>query len=72
MKITLAEIDSTIERSNKWTRYSEAMRIIGGAIRTPSAARRLGDLLTQEQLELVMLAPIEPHVSPPIEPNSPP
>lgn len=64
MKITLAEIDSTIERSNRWTRHREAMRIMGEAIRTPSAARRLGDVLTQEQLELVMLAPIEPHVFP--------
>ena len=64
MKITLAEIDRTTERSNLWTRHREAMRIIGEAIRTPSAARRLGDVLTQEQLELVMLAPIEPHVFP--------
>lgn len=64
MKITRAEIDCTIECSNQWTRHREAMRIIGEAIRTPSAARRLGDLLTQEQLELLTLAPIEPHVSP--------
>ena len=64
MKITLAEIDSTIERSNRWTRHREAMRIMGEAIRTPSAARRLGDVLTQKQLELVMLAPIAPHVFP--------
>ena len=60
----LAEIDRTIERSNEWTRHREAMRIMGAAIRTPSAARSLGDLLTQEQLELLLLAPIEPHVSP--------
>lgn len=57
MKITLTEIDSVIDRSNKWTRHREAMRIIGEAIRTPSAARRLDALLTQEQLELLTLAP---------------
>lgn len=63
VKITQAEIDSTIERSNQWTRHREAMGIIREAIRTPSAARRLGDLLTQEQLELLMLTPKDPHVS---------
>lgn len=72
MKITLAEIDSTIERGHQWTRHREAMGVIREAIRAPSAARRLGDLLTQEQLELVTLTPIDPHVSPCIDPNSPP
>lgn len=32
MKITQAEIDSAIERSNQWTRHREAMRIMGAAL----------------------------------------
>lgn len=72
MKITQAEIDSTIERSNQWTRHREAMQIMGTALLAPGTGRRLGDILTQEQLELVMLAPKEPQGPPRIEPNSPP
>ena len=59
MKITLTEIDSAIERSNQWTRYREAMQIMGAALRARNDGRRLGDILTEEQIELVS------HVSPP-------
>lgn len=52
MKTTQAEIDSTIERT-AWIRHLEAIQILGAAIRAPVADRRLGDLLTAEQIELL-------------------
>ena len=55
MKITQSEIDSTIERNNQWTRHREAMQIMGAALRAPGAGRRLSDILTVEQIELVAL-----------------
>ena len=55
MKITLSEIDSTIERSNQWTRHREAMQIMGAALRAQHEGRRLGDSLTTEQIELVTM-----------------
>ena len=51
MKITQSEIDSTMERSKQWTRHREAMQIMGAALRSPGAGRRLGDILTAEQIE---------------------
>ena len=55
MKITRAEIDPTIERSNQWTRHREAMQIMGTALRAHNDGRRLGDILTAEQMELVSM-----------------
>lgn len=43
MKITLAEIDRTIERSSQWTRYRAAMQIMGAALRTQNDGRCLGE-----------------------------
>ena len=50
MKITLTEIDSTIERSNQWTQHREAMQIMGTALRAHNDGRRLGDILTAQQM----------------------
>ena len=55
MKITLAEIDSTIERSNQWTQHREAMQIMGAALRAHNDGQRLGDILTAQQMELVSM-----------------
>jgi hypothetical protein len=55
MKITQSEIASTIERSNQWTRHREAMQIMGAALRAPGTGRRLGDILTAEQMELITM-----------------
>ena len=55
MKITRAEIDSTIERSDQWTRHREAMQIMGAALRAHHDGRRLGDILTAQQMELVSM-----------------
>jgi hypothetical protein len=61
MKITLAEIDLTIERSNQWTRHREAMQIMGAALRAHHEGRRLGDILTAQQLELVSMGCSRPN-----------
>ena len=61
MKITLAEIDLTIERSNQWTRHREAMQIMGAALRAHHEGRRLGDILTAQQLELVSMGCSSPN-----------
>ena len=55
MKSILAEIDSTIERSSRWTRHREAMQIMGAALRAHHDGRRLGDILTAHQMELVSM-----------------
>ena len=55
MKITRAEIDSTIERSKQWTRHCEATHIMGAALRAHHDGRRLGDILTAQQMELVSM-----------------
>ena len=55
MKITLAEIDFTIERSNQWTRHREAMQMMGAALRAHHDGRCLGDILTAQQMELVSM-----------------
>ena len=55
MKITLSEIDSTIERSNQWTRHREAMQIMGAALHAHNEGRRLGDILTAEQIEMISM-----------------
>ena len=65
MKITLTEIDSTIERSNQWTRHREAMQIMGTALRAHRDGRRLGDILTAQQLELVSMGGSGPDDSQP-------
>ena len=55
MKITPTEIDSAIERGSQWTRYREAMRIIGEARRSQNDGRRLDEILTAQQMELVSI-----------------
>ncbi len=55
MKITQAEIDSAIERRSQWTRHREAMRIMGAALHAHDEGRRLGDILTAEQIELITM-----------------
>ena len=55
MKITWAEIDSTIERSKQWTRHRESMQIWGAALRAHRDGRRLRDILTAQQVELVSM-----------------
>ena len=55
VKSILAEIDSTIERSSRWTRHREAMQIMGAALRAHHDGRRLGDILTAQQMELVSM-----------------
>ena len=55
MKITLTEIDSAIERSKPWTLHREAMQIWGAALRANTDGRRLGDILTPQQRELVSM-----------------
>ena len=65
MKITQAEIDSAIERSNQWARHREAMRIIGKARRSQNDGQRLGDILTAEQMELVSIGCSGPDDLPP-------
>ena len=55
MKITLTEIDSAIERSKPWTLLREAMQIWGAALRANTDGRRLGDILTPQQMELVSM-----------------
>lgn len=55
MILTLAEIDSTIERSNQWTQHREAMQITEVALRAHNDDRRLGDVLTAQQMELVTM-----------------
>lgn len=55
LKITQAEIDSAIERSNQWTRHREAMQIMGTALRAHNDGRCLGDVLTAQQMELVTM-----------------
>lgn len=65
MKITLAEIDSLIERSDQWTRYRAAMRIIGEAIHAQNDGRRLAEILTAQQMELVSIGCSGPDGFPP-------
>jgi hypothetical protein len=57
MKITRAEIDRTLERSNQWARHREAMQILGDALRAPRSGpgRRLGDFLTPEQIDAISM-----------------
>ena len=65
MNITRAEIDRTIERSNEWARHREAMQIMGAALRAHGDGRRLGDILTAQQLELVSMGGSGPDDSQP-------
>ena len=55
VKSILAEIDSTIERSSRWTRHREAMRIMGAALRAHHDGRLLRDILTAQQMEMVSM-----------------
>lgn len=55
MKITQAKIDSIIERGNQWKRHQEATQIMWAALRARNHGRRLGDILTAQQLELVSI-----------------
>jgi hypothetical protein len=70
MKITLAEIDLIIERSKQWTRHREAMQIMGAALRAHGDGRRLGDILTAQQMELVSIGCSGPDDLPPALSNS--
>ena len=45
MKITLTEIDSTIERSNKWTRYRDVTQIMGIALHIHDDGRKASGVL---------------------------
>ena len=65
MKITQAAIDSALERSKQWTRHREAMQIMGAALRAHGDGRRLGDILTAQQLELVSMGGSGPDDSQP-------
>ena len=56
LKIIVAEIDRTIERSNRWTRHREAMQTMGTASRAHDDGRRLGDILTAQRMELVSMS----------------
>lgn len=53
--ITQAEIDSAIKRSGQWTRHRQAMQILGAALRAHSTGRRLSDVLTAQQIELLSI-----------------
>lgn len=45
MKITLTEIDSTIERSNQWTLYRDVTQIIGIALHIHDDGRKASGVL---------------------------
>ena len=45
MKITLTEIDSTIKRSNKWTRYRDVTQIMGFALHIHDYGRMASGVL---------------------------
>jgi hypothetical protein len=55
LKIILTEIDSAIKRSKPWTLHREAMQIWGAALRARNDCRRLGDIFTAQQIELVSM-----------------
>jgi hypothetical protein len=56
LKITQAEIDRTIKRTSQWTQHREAMQIWKAALCAHGDGRRLGYILTAQQLELVSMS----------------